>query len=57
MGVAIGGRVDDDLQALAALWLRRQAELRTSIEGADVSSGIARGPAACDLVKFAFVVA
>lgn len=57
MGVAIGRRVDDDLQAFPLGWRSAGSSVRTAVDGADVSGGIGRGTPVGDLVKLAFVVA
>ena len=59
MDVAIGGRVDDDLNALAAALgeLDGVSDMTGAILRADIDGRLGRGFAGRDLVEFAPVVA
>ena len=56
MGVAIGGRVDDYLEALSPDGCMARGFVRAAINRADICGGLAWRAAARDLVKFAFVM-
>lgn len=59
MGVAIGGGVDDDLDALAMAVgdLRGVGVVTSAVLGTQINGGFGRGLTAGNLVKFAAVIA